>query len=194
MDMQSLEERAHSVLQCLIGTLNAGHDIRESAEKQLTEQSRAEGFGLVLCKIIAAGPQQVEDGVRQLAAVVLKKYIKERWDKDAKHYQPPTVRDEEKALVRQALLQGGCLADASSKVRTAVGMAIAAIANFDWSQAWPELLECLIKGIQHGSSQEQGEEQDEDPPCAMQAGAHACAYQCDARRRHCCVCHACECL
>jgi hypothetical protein len=44
------------------------------------------------------------------------------------------------------------LGDPDSKIRTAVGMAIAAIASWDWPQSWPGLMEHLIASIKTRSN------------------------------------------
>jgi len=67
-------------------------------------------------------------GLRQLAAVVLKNHIKQHWTPEAKHFREPVVGDGEKGAIRAALLPG--LGDPSSKIRTAVGMAVAAIGKW----------------------------------------------------------------
>ena len=66
--------------------------------------------------------------MRQMAAVVLKQHVKEHWTTEAKYFRAPVVGDAEKAAVRAALLPG--LADSSSLLRTAVGLAISAIAKW----------------------------------------------------------------
>ena len=66
--------------------------------------------------------------LRQMAAVVLKQHVKEHWTIEAKYFKAPLVGDDEKAAVRAALLPG--LADSSSLLRTAIGLAISAIAKW----------------------------------------------------------------
>lgn len=72
--------------------------------------------------------QELPVGMRQMAAVVLKQHVKEHWTTEAKYFREPAVGDAEKAAVRAALLPG--LADSSSLLRTAVGLAISAIAKW----------------------------------------------------------------
>jgi hypothetical protein len=57
----------------------------------------------------------------------------------------PPLPEADKAAVRAALPQG--LSDPASKVRTAVGVAVAAIAAHDWPQHWPELLPGLVGAV-----------------------------------------------
>lgn len=68
------------------------------------------------------------------------------------------MQDAEKAAVRAGLPQG--LADPDSKLRTAVGLAVAAIAAWDCPDAWPDLLDNLLRAIDQRDNQHLGE------PCA----------------------------
>ena len=62
-------------------------------------------------------------GHRQLAALVLKRLVKERWDRDSKHFKPPELGSDEKSAIKRDLVPG--LADPQIKVRIAIGMVIA---------------------------------------------------------------------
>jgi len=88
---------------------------------------------------------KAEEGVQQLALVVLKKYVKEHWHESSRRFQEPVVQETEKACIKQQILLG--LSSPSSKVRVAVGMVVAAIAEFDFPLHWPGLLEALVGGI-----------------------------------------------
>ena len=61
------------------------------------------GFGVALTTLALSPDAQY--GLKQLAAVVLKKYVKEHWQEGEKHYTPPTVLDAEKAEIRRLLPQ-----------------------------------------------------------------------------------------
>lgn len=156
MQVMSLEARGQVVLQILRATaFSPDADERRGAELALAAQGIEPGFALVLSMIACAGAMVPEPGERQLAAVVLKKHVKEHWDRDGRAFSPPEVSDEEKAMVRQTLLGG--LVDDSSKVRTAIGMAIMAIANADYPHAWPDLIAHLVALIKEGRSVNGGE-------------------------------------
>jgi hypothetical protein len=61
----------------------------------------------------------------------------------------------DKAVIRNALPAG--LRDPDSKIRTAVAMAIAAVANWDWPQEWPGLLENIVSSVKQRSDPNLGE-------------------------------------
>ena len=67
--------------------------------------------------------QDLTVGHRQLAALVLKRLVKERWDSASKHFQPPELGGDEKTAIKRDLVPG--LADPQTKVRVAIGMVIA---------------------------------------------------------------------
>lgn len=56
---------------------------------------------------------------------------------------------EDKAAIRSGLPAG--LRDPDSKIRTAIAMAIAAVANWDLPQEWPGLLESIVSSIKQGT-------------------------------------------
>jgi hypothetical protein len=61
-------------------------------------------------------------------------------------------------MVRQLLMLS--LDDSNGKIRTAVGMAIASIGQYDWPEEWPELLPFLLKLINDQSNQNGGKTND----------------------------------
>jgi hypothetical protein len=98
------------------------------------------GYGVALARVSLQ--REVPFGIRQLAAVVLKQYVKHHWMPSSKHFAPPVCDEGDKAAIR-ALLPDG-LRDETPKIRTAIGMAIAGIAKWDWPEAWPDLLPLLV--------------------------------------------------
>ncbi|THU58040.1 hypothetical protein C4D60_Mb03t09960 [Musa balbisiana] len=145
------------LLDCLSATLDTTRDIRSFAEASLQQASSQPGFGAALSKIMVN--KEISFGLRQislslfivrlnflhLAAVLLKQFIKQHWQEDEENFVHPVVSPEEKAAIRQHLLP--CLDDSHGKIRTAVSMAVASIAQYDWPEDWPELLPFLLKLI-----------------------------------------------
>ena len=123
---------------------------RVGAEHQLTQGGTQPGFGLGLARV-ALGAAEDDVGTRQLAAVVLKKYVKEHWQEGEGRFFPPQTSDEEKAAVRELLPAG--LADPTPKIRTAIAMAVASVAAWDWPHQWPTLTTVLIGAVREGRSE-----------------------------------------
>ena len=70
-----------------------------------------------------------------------------------KHYWNSTY-----PLVQAAIkeLLPAALEDPHGKIRTAVGMAIASIANWDWPEEWPGLMGYLLSLINHRTDVNKG--------------------------------------
>ena len=128
---------------CLLATLDPRDDTRRAAEAALEAGGKQPGFAVALISIVVQ--PGLDAGLRQLAAVVLKKHIKEHWTPESAKFREPAIGDEEKSRVR-ALLPAG-LGDNNTKINTAVAMAVAAIAAWDCPQQWPELLPGLVRAI-----------------------------------------------
>eukprot|EP00271_Cylindrocystis_brebissonii_P017723 TRINITY_DN471_c0_g1_i1.p1 TRINITY_DN471_c0_g1~~TRINITY_DN471_c0_g1_i1.p1 ORF type:complete len:1065 (+),score=246.85 TRINITY_DN471_c0_g1_i1:95-3289(+) len=116
---------------------------RKHAEESLGGASLQAGYGVTLCKI-ALNPA-VAIGVRQLASVLLKQYAKHHWQEEEEGYVPPTALPEDKALIRDLLLQG--LGEPEPKIRTGIAVAVATIAGYDWPQDWPALMQHLLAAM-----------------------------------------------
>uniref|UniRef100_A0A7I4DD79 Importin N-terminal domain-containing protein n=1 Tax=Physcomitrium patens TaxID=3218 RepID=A0A7I4DD79_PHYPA len=131
------------LVNCLNATLDANPQVRTAAEEALKQASVHPGYGVALTKAIIN--TELHFGLRQLAAVLLKQYVKQHWQKDEKNFVEPEVSPEDKAAIKELL--PAALEDPHGKIRTAVGMAIASIANWDWPEEWPGLMGYLLSLI-----------------------------------------------
>lgn len=131
------------LLNCLNATLDPNQEIRSLAEVSLRQASLQPGFGVALSKV--AANKEHPFGLRQLAAVLLKQFIKTHWHESEESFEPPAVATEEKEVIRRLLLPS--LDDSHRKICTAISMAIASIAVYDWPENWPDLLPFLLKLI-----------------------------------------------
>ena len=127
---------------------------RRAAEEAVEQLKGLPGFASALCSV-ALDVQRVALELRQLAALLLKQFVRAHWsdDPDDDELEAAAVAataaprivvcEAEKAAVRAALPSG--LADRAARIRTAVSMTIAAIAQTDWPDAWPELMRELLE-------------------------------------------------
>ena len=138
------------IARVLEASISPDEATRVNAEQHLTQGGTMPGFGLALVR--CALNRQVPPGTRQLAAVVLKKYVKEHWQEGEGKFFPPQTGEDEKAAIRELLPNG--LADPEAKIRTACGMAIATIATWDWPQQWPQLTAQLVGAIRERTSED----------------------------------------
>ncbi|KAF6170576.1 hypothetical protein GIB67_000511 [Kingdonia uniflora] len=137
------------LLNCLTATLDTNQEVRSFAEESLNQASFQSGFGGALSKV--AVNKDLPLGLRQISfthsiiPVLLKQFIKKHWEEDGENFEQPIVSSEEKAHIRELLIQS--LDDPHGKVCTAIGMAVASIAHYDCSENWPDLLPVLVKLI-----------------------------------------------
>lgn len=90
-------------------------------------------YTALLLEIILTTDEALEE--RQMAAVVLKRYIKDHWTND--EYDEVVINDEAKHKIRLLLPMG--LSDPQQKIRTAVAVALAHIAEHDYPDNWSNM-------------------------------------------------------
>ncbi|KAJ9163429.1 hypothetical protein P3X46_023097 [Hevea brasiliensis] len=138
-----LDQDQQWLLNCLTATLDPNQEVRSFAEASLNQASLQPGFGGALSKV--AANRELSLGLRQLAAVLLKQFIKKHWQEGEDSFEHPAVSNEEKEVIRRLLLAS--LDDSYRKICTAISMAIASVAMYDWPEGWPDLLPSLLKLI-----------------------------------------------
>lgn len=127
-------------MSCLMST---DPSARLQAEEQVKALEVTDQFGLHLTELTLQ-----QDGslpVRQLASVLLKQYIDVHWSIDAAKFRPPETPPATKTAIRNLLPHG--LKESISKVRNTVAFCIAAIAHWDWPDAWPQLFDILMEAM-----------------------------------------------
>ncbi|KAF9590932.1 hypothetical protein IFM89_000477 [Coptis chinensis] len=127
------------LLNCLTATLDPNHEVRSFAEASLSQACLQPVWifvGFCFLNVVVC---------ENLAAVILKQFIKEHWQEDGENFEHPVVTSEEKAVICNLLLLS--LDDPHAKIRTAIAMAVASIAQYDWPEDWQELLPFLLKMI-----------------------------------------------
>lgn len=88
--------------------------------------------------------QSLDLALRQLASIMLTRYVEEYWDREAEGNDSGYVCSEQaKKTVRNILPNG--LYDPNSKIRSAVAHSISTIAQNDWPTIWTELFDIIIK-------------------------------------------------
>lgn len=141
-------EQQQWLINCLNATLATDQQTRSNAETSLHQASHQPGFGSALCQI--AVNRDLYWALRQLAAVLLKQFIKKHWNEFEETFEHPVVQTDEKATIRTLLLT--LIDDPHRKICTAISMAVASIAQHDWPEDWPDLLPILLKMINDQSN------------------------------------------
>ncbi|VFQ95349.1 unnamed protein product [Cuscuta campestris] len=135
------------LINCLNATLDSNHQVRSFAETSLQQASLQPGYGSALSRVAAS--RELPLGLRQISfhysAVLLKQFIKKHWQEDEEDFEHPVVSSDEKETIRRLLLS--LLDDPNRKMCTAISMAVASIAHYDWPEDWPDLLPTLINSV-----------------------------------------------
>lgn len=87
--------------------------------------------------------QSLDLAVRQLASIMLTRYVEEYWDRQNDGNDGYVCSEQAKKTVRNILPNG--LYDPNSKIRSAVAHSISTIAQNDWPTIWAELFDIIIK-------------------------------------------------
>lgn len=90
--------------------------------------------------------QSFDLALRQLASVMLKKYVEDHWgnDESVDNTQKTVVAtNQAKEMIRKILPNG--LYDPNSKIRASVAYTISTIAAIDWPHTWTDLFDIIVK-------------------------------------------------
>ncbi|TDL19426.1 ARM repeat-containing protein [Rickenella mellea] len=128
------------IAELLAASLQSDPNVRMTAELRLKEVLPNPETALNLSSIIVS--QNIDVPVRQMTIIMLRKYVNERWSPYFPSFKgnPPTV--EMKTQIRQAVFNG--LSDPNSKIRSACAHTLSQVANSDWPDEYPDLLNSLI--------------------------------------------------
>ena len=114
---------------------------RAQGEAELKQQEEREDFAIMLLGFTQSQPSPQ---LAQFAAVILKNYVKRRWEPD----EGPSVPEGTKAQVRQSIFQ--LMLSTAPLVAAQLRETIAVIAKHDFPAQWGDLLESLSKGLEVG--------------------------------------------
>lgn len=100
------------------------------------------GYGVHLAEIIMN--QSYDLALRQLAGVLLNKYVEEHWSNEGYEEESLVIASvQAKQMIRKILPNG--LYDPNSKIRVTVALTISTIATSDWPNTWTELFDIIVK-------------------------------------------------
>ncbi|EDR15931.1 uncharacterized protein LACBIDRAFT_242896 [Laccaria bicolor S238N-H82] len=136
------------IAECLTLTLNPDTNTRIAAELKLAEYFASPDAGLSISQLILA--QSADMSLRQIRfSIALRKYVKERWSPFFSSFKGSAPPVEIKAQIRNAVFKG--LSDKDRKIRSLCAHTLSSIANCDWPDEYPELLDSLIGLLSSGS-------------------------------------------
>ncbi|PSC72993.1 importin beta-like SAD2 [Micractinium conductrix] len=108
--------------------------IRKAAEEALNQSKHARGQVVNLLRV--ALEDSVDPAVRQVAAISFKNLVKRDWA--AEEGKPCLLAEEDKAAVREAMLEG--IARSPHAVRVQLGECVRSLVYCDYPEHWPQLL------------------------------------------------------
>lgn len=100
------------------------------------------GYGIYLAELTL--DESLDLGLRQLASVLLKKYVDDHWclEPDEKDLTKLVATEQAKQAIKTILPKG--LYSNNSKIRNTVAYTISSIAGFDWPNDWVELFDIIV--------------------------------------------------
>ncbi|EJF67437.1 ARM repeat-containing protein [Dichomitus squalens LYAD-421 SS1] len=128
------------IAQCLSATLSTDTNTRISAELKLSQLLNSPEAALALSQLVLTS--EADLSLRQSAAIILRKYVTEHWSPYFSQFKGNAPPPEVKTQIRQAVFQG--LSDPTRKIRSLCARVLSSIANSDWPDEYPELLNSLI--------------------------------------------------
>ncbi|XP_022915238.1 importin-9 [Onthophagus taurus] len=128
-----------ALLQTVSCMLSADNDVRRLAEERQKALEVTDDYSLHLAEILLTTDEALEE--RQMASVLLTKYIKTHWRQGDPFFIEPVVADTIKKKLRSVLPTG--LSDNIPKVQNAVASTLATIAVYDFPNVWNDMIAML---------------------------------------------------
>ncbi|KKA30317.1 hypothetical protein TD95_003385 [Thielaviopsis punctulata] len=151
------EELAH----VLSNTQSGDAATRQQAEAALKQARANPAFPLTL--VAVASHVSVDTAIRQSALSVLRRFVEKNWnpegaleededeiDTEADNEPPVDIPEENKAHIKQVLLELVLSTEDNRKVKSGASQVVSRIAAFDVPDKWPELLPTLLNIIPSG--------------------------------------------
>eukprot|EP00088_Acartia_fossae_P059408 TRINITY_DN7049_c0_g1_i5.p1 TRINITY_DN7049_c0_g1~~TRINITY_DN7049_c0_g1_i5.p1 ORF type:complete len:1055 (-),score=320.46 TRINITY_DN7049_c0_g1_i5:228-3392(-) len=140
MDIKTLAE-------LLKGTIDP--NLRNEAEKKLTELHKIIGFSPVVLQIVMS--QELEQPVRQAAVIYLKNMISQNWkDREPEAPGAPVpfaIHEQDRALIRDNIIDA--VVHAPDIIRIQLGVCVSQIVKHDFPGRWPQIVEKISIYLQN---------------------------------------------
>jgi len=137
------------IVRLLADTQAAAESPRKHAELQLQSLSTSPGFGIAIVSV--ASHDSVPLNIRQAALLYLKTFVQSAWSPQFDEFKGQIlVNDEDKARLRQMLLEIAVSGGQDRKIKSAASYAVSKIASADFPEEWPDLLPTVLQIVQSG--------------------------------------------
>ncbi|UJR16177.1 hypothetical protein I4U23_003087 [Adineta vaga] len=152
--MESIADLRSMIEQTLTMIITPDQQLIEKGQTQLQALELLDSYTLALTEISIDNTRDIS--IRQLAGVLLRKYVSKHWTRDIESFIEPEVPEQMKSQIRRILPHG--LNEPNHRLRVGLACVISAVAEWDCPESWPELLPFLIdslkstnKSLIHGS-------------------------------------------
>ncbi|XP_076957466.1 exportin-2-like [Bidens hawaiensis] len=134
------EQTLSLLSQAFLNTLSPLPEPRRQAEKHLAAAADAVNYALVVLRLVAE--PNVDQQIRQSAAVNFKNHVKSRWMTSSL----TPITDSEKVQIKNLIVP--VMLSSTPKIQAQVSEALAVIGNHDFPKLWPELLPQLKSSLE----------------------------------------------
>ncbi|CAF2751969.1 unnamed protein product [Rotaria sp. Silwood2] len=141
--MESSSDLRSMIEQTLTMIITPDQQLIEKGQTQLQALELLDIYALALTEITIDTKRDIS--VRQLAGVLLRKYVSKHWTKDIENFIEPEVPEQVKSQIRHILPHG--LNEPNHRLRVGLACVISAVAEWDCPESWPELLPFLIESL-----------------------------------------------
>lgn len=133
-------------MQLLSATQTAQEGPRKQAEQQLLSLYGHQDFPIALVEV--ARHESVPLNIRQASLLYLKQLVLAGWSNSLDEFKGQIlVSDENKVQIRQRLLELATTDQLDRKLKSAASLVVSKIANCDFPDQWPDLLDILLTQI-----------------------------------------------
>jgi hypothetical protein len=137
------------IVRLLAETQAAAESPRKHAELQLQSLSHTPGFAIAVVSV--ASHDSVPLNIRQAALLYLKTFVQSAWSPQFDEFKGQIlVNDEDKARLRQLLLELAVSGGQDRKIKSLASYAVSKIASADFPEEWPDLLPTVLQIVQSG--------------------------------------------
>ena len=137
-------------MRLLADTQSSAESPRKQAELQLQHLYSDQNFPIALLSV--ASHDSVQLDIRQAALLYLKTYVLSVWSPQFDEFKGQVLVDNDtKRKLRCSLLQLATNEGEDRKIKSAAALVVSKIANADFPEDWPDLLDNLLGIIKQGS-------------------------------------------
>eukprot|EP00485_Elphidium_margaritaceum_P008315 CAMPEP_0202689272 /NCGR_PEP_ID=MMETSP1385-20130828/4570_1 /ASSEMBLY_ACC=CAM_ASM_000861 /TAXON_ID=933848 /ORGANISM="Elphidium margaritaceum" /LENGTH=1069 /DNA_ID=CAMNT_0049344383 /DNA_START=42 /DNA_END=3251 /DNA_ORIENTATION=+ len=142
--MPQREEMLH-LLDALVN--GKSNDDIQTAHNKLLTASQNNGYVVSLLSVFCDASATTNPFVRQQSGILLKNFIVDNWEKNG------VLNETQRMSLKQSICSEALLSDANSKIRETTALIISYLAEYDYPEKWPNLLDIILSSINTACTQ-----------------------------------------